>query len=94
MKLKHKCGIFGLYSLSTNDNIILDTIKGLDNLQHRGREAAGISYINNLNELTIYKKLGLVKDIFEKQSFNDNNKSSSCIGHVRYSTTKKKNLYK
>ena len=83
MKLKHKCGIFGLYSLSNNDNIILETILGLENLQHRGREAAGISYINNLNELTIYKNLGLVKDIFKKNSlFNDNIKSISCIGHV------------
>ena len=90
MKLKHKCGIFGLYTLSANNNIILDTIKGLENLQHRGREAAGICYINNLNELTIYKNLGLVKDVFKKNTFNDNNTKSSCIGHVRYSTTKKK----
>ena len=91
MKLKHKCGIFGLYSLSTNDSIILETILGLEKLQHRGREAAGISYINNLNELTIYKNLGLVKDIFKKDSsFNANIKTISCIGHVRYSTTKKK----
>ena len=89
MKLKHKCGIFGLYTLN-NNNIVLKTIKGLENLQHRGREAAGISYINKQNEISIYKNLGLVKEVFNENNFDNNVQSSSCIGHVRYSTAGKK----
>ena len=90
MKLKHKCGIFGLFT-HNNNNVVIKTIKGLENLQHRGREAAGISYINNENELSIYKDLGLVKDVFNINKLDI--KSNSCIGHVRYSTTGKK-IYK
>tara|TARA_Y100001970_G_C14191433_1_gene835608 strand:- start:199 stop:1581 length:1383 start_codon:yes stop_codon:yes gene_type:complete len=89
--LKHKCGIFGLYSKNNhnNKNIIVNTIKGLENLQHRGRESAGISYINEDGEITIYKNFGLVKDIFLQEHYH--NPTLSCIGHVRYSTTKKQN---
>ena len=69
--LKHKCGIFGLYSKNNhnNKNIIVNTIKGLENLQHRGRESAGISYINEDGEITIYKNFGLVKDIFLQEHY-------------------------
>ena len=89
MKLNKKCGIFGLFSFEKNPKVIYNTILGLESLQHRGREAAGISYIHN-NSICIYKNFGLVKEIFTndvKEKLNIH--SHSCIGHTRYSTTKK-----
>ena len=92
MKLNKKCGIFGLFSNTTNNTIVSNTITGLENLQHRGREAAGISYINSTQYISIFKDFGLVKSVFKnKDEFHMN--THSCIGHVRYSTTEKK-IYK
>ena len=88
MKLKHKCGIFGLYSIEHSNTTITNTIIGLKHLQHRGRESAGISYINIDGEIIVYKKFGLVKDVFLEENYIK--PCFSCIGHVRYSTTKKK----
>lgn len=93
MEIKHKCGIFGLYSTTPSHNIIGKTIDGLENLQHRGREAAGISYLDIQQEMTIYKNIGLVKNIFKTWGEELKPECYSCIGHVRYSTTKKK-VYK
>ena len=87
MELGHHCGLFGIYSSLPNKKIIQNTIVGLENLQHRGRESAGISFINSLQEISIYKNLGLVKEIFQSYEPESTN---SCIGHVRYSTTGKK----
>ena len=55
MKLNKKCGIFGLFSNTTNNTIVSNTITGLEHLQHRGREAAGISYINSTQYISIFK---------------------------------------
>tara|TARA_Y100001970_G_C14254069_1_gene873853 strand:+ start:3068 stop:4447 length:1380 start_codon:yes stop_codon:yes gene_type:complete len=88
MKLKKKCGIFGLFSIKYDNTLIDKTIIGLEHLQHRGREAAGISYYND--NIVVYKNFGLVKSIF-KDFKNNNILVKSCIGHTRYSTTKKSN---
>lgn len=79
-----KCGIFAVYDTTNINNIM---INGLNLLQHRGNESAGISYIKN-NEIHTFKNLGLVKNIFSnfKEIYNIG------IGHVRYSTVKKTTL--
>jgi amidophosphoribosyltransferase len=83
--MKTACGIFGIVSRINEDVIINKTINGLDLLQHRGRESGGIAYFNP--ELTIYKKNGLVKQIFK--NYTNNSLVNKCIGHVRYSTSGK-----
>ena len=89
--IKHKCGIFGIFKIGdSGKDIITETIKGLDSLQHRGRESGGISYVNNKNELVVYKNIGLIKEIFKDKQFPDGSNTISCIGHTRYSTTGKK----
>jgi len=90
--IKHKCGIFGIFKIGdSGKDIITETINGLDSLQHRGRESGGISYVNNKNELVVYKNIGLIKEIFKDKQFPDGSNTISCIGHTRYSTTGKKN---
>ena len=80
--MEHKCGIIGIIG----ENIIEPLISGLNKLQHRGYESAGITYINNGN-MELFKNVGLVEDVFK--NFNKNVLSNVGIGHVRYSTTKK-----
>ena len=59
--------VFALFSNEINENYYLNTVNGLETLQHRGQESAGIVYIENNN--FVIDKIGLVRDTFaiEKQ---------------------------
>ena len=85
--MKTACGIFGIINKNKSRNIIPQTINGLDLLQHRGRESAGISYFYDGNLVT-FKKVGLVKDIFANYEINVGDVNAA-VGHVRYSTSGK-----
>ena len=51
----------GLYSVISKHEIYSDDIMfGLENLQHRGRESFGISFVED-EKINIVKKIGLVK---------------------------------
>ena len=82
-----ECGIFGIINKQKNNLVTKQVIKGLDLLQHRGREAAGIAYWKE--DIIIHKKNGLVEDVFKdfKPEITD-----KCIGHNRYSTSGKKEI--
>ena len=80
------CGVYGIISKKSNTNTVFDSIKGLELLQHRGRESAGISFYTD--KINVYKKNGLVKDAFD--GFDTNIVTDKCIGHVRYSTSGEK----
>ena len=79
------CGVF-----ATTSNDIKDTIKGLELLQHRGQEGSGISFIDYNNKITTLKNNGLVNKSFSKYTYIS---SKHFIGHVRYSTSGKKDDY-
>jgi len=82
MKLKEECGLFGIYSQSTE---IADTLHlGLFALQHRGQEAAGFA-ISDGRELRCYKDLGLIQDVFTKGHVSLL-RGHIGIAHTRYST--------
>ena len=81
------CGIFAVYSRKKSNDVINNVINNLKLLQHRGKDGCGISYINNKNQLTLYKVLGKVRDVFDK--YENNDETNICIGHVRYSTSGK-----
>ena len=86
--MKTECGVFGSYYFKGNKETIPRTIQGLQLLQHRGRESAGISYFEN-DEIKIHKNSGLVSEVFKDSSKFQNVEAKSCIGHVRYSTSGK-----
>ena len=88
--MKEKCGVFGIYTSSIDNKVIPNVINGLKKLQHRGQEGCGIAYDNSGN-LTNYKGLGLVNDIFPEIN-NFNIPTNKCIGHVRYSTSGKSKI--
>lgn len=80
------CGIFGIFNHSNAINL---TLHGLLALQHRGQEAAGISYFNQ-DKLIYSIREGLVTQAF--QNFEEKLDCFSCLGHVRYSTAGKKEI--
>jgi len=81
------CGIFGIYSHTTNSELITEVINGLKLLQHRGSDGCGIAYLTSDLKLKLLKMLGKVKDGFK--DYKNSEDSFICIGHVRYSTSGK-----
>lgn len=83
VKLKEECGVFGAYSTTklVNNHIYY----GIQALQHRGQESAGIAVIQN-NYVNYIKNKGLVTDVFTKENLKELSGNIG-IGHVRYSTT-------
>jgi len=81
-EIKEFCGLFGVFGIAEAAPLIY---QGLFALQHRGQEGAGI-VVSNGEKIKSVKGLGLVGEVFSKQSIVDL-KGAIGIGHVRYSTT-------
>lgn len=82
------CGVFGIYE-TVGVQVARDIYFGLCALQHRGQESCGIAVSDTegpLDNITSYKNLGLVTDVFDKKRL-DTLSGNLGIGHVRYSTT-------
>lgn len=75
------CGIFGVFE---NKEAPILTYLGLEGLQHRGQESAGIAILNK-GKINIFKGMGEVKEVFSLD-FIKKLQGNSAIGHVRYST--------
>ena len=82
-KLSEKCGVFGVYS--SNENVAEFIFYGLQALQHRGQESAGIA-VSDGEDILVFKDLGLVSQVFSGQNLAPL-VGSIGIGHTRYSTT-------
>lgn len=87
--MEEECGIFGVYS--PGSDVARMTCFGLQALQHRGQESAGIA-VGDGETVLIEKDLGLVTQVF-----NDADLASLegkvAIGHVRYSTSGSKSTW-
>ena len=75
------CGIIGI--ISKNENIVEKTIEGLQQLEYRGYDSAGISIIQHNNFNTI-KSVGKIKNLKEK--ITKNFTSNMAIAHTRWAT--------
>ncbi len=78
-----ECGVFGVYDPA--GDCARTAYYGLYALQHRGQEACGIAAIND-RELSFYKDVGLVGDVFTEKIL-DGLGGTMAVGHVRYATT-------
>ena len=91
-KVHEECGVFGMYRLD-GGNVSKDIYYGLEALQHRGQEAAGIA-VKDTNgpkgNLMLTKNQGLVSEVFHQEDL-DRLKGDIGVGHVRYSTTGESN---
>lgn len=87
-KPKTFCGIVGVYGAENASSYIY---YGLNALQHRGQEAAGIVTREKSDGKTffnVHKNTGLVADVFKDEKvLGDVLKGNAGIGHNRYSTT-------
>ncbi len=87
-KPKTFCGIVGVYGAQGASNYVY---YGLNALQHRGQEAAGIVARERTDErvyFNVHKRTGLVTDVFKDDKIlRGILKGDAAIGHNRYSTT-------
>lgn len=74
------CGIVGYIG---KEKCIPNIISGLEKLEYRGYDSAGIAYIKN-NKVIIKKSLGKIVNL--KNSVNFNEESFIGIGHTRWAT--------
>jgi amidophosphoribosyltransferase len=81
-KFQDECGVFGIFGHPESANL---TYLGLYALQHRGQESCGIVSSDG-SRLWAWRGMGLVADIFKRDSTFENLPGRSAIGHVRYST--------
>ena len=75
------CGIVGYVG---KKNAIKVIISGLETLEYRGYDSAGIAYRNINNELKIVKESGKIVNLREKLDFNED--AHLGIGHTRWAT--------
>ncbi len=75
------CGILGVVATSPVNQLLYD---GLQVLQHRGQDAAGIA-TSEAGRFHMHKGSGLVRDVFRTRNMR-NLTGSWGIGHVRYPT--------
>ncbi len=75
------CGIVGYIGKDKKAKQVL--INGLEHLEYRGYDSAGIAYILD-NKLIIEKEVGRIKELKEKLDFNA--EANIGIGHTRWAT--------
>ena len=81
------CGIIGIYLDDENSNTYPYILNGLNVLQHRGQDSAGIYTCKN-NIFYSHKNNGKVNEVFNTNNDYSNKLIGNIgIGHVRYSTT-------
>lgn len=85
MAIHEECGVFGILSRKKKK---LGTLVyyGLYALQHRGQESCGI-VVNDDGVFSSYKDLGLVNEVFSKDTLAHLSEGRMAVGHVRYGTT-------
>jgi amidophosphoribosyltransferase len=81
--LEEECGVFGVWA--PRADVATMTCYGLQALQHRGQESAGIA-VGDGSTVMVAKDLGLVTQVFDDQQLAAL-VGNVAIGHVRYSTS-------
>lgn len=84
-ELHEACGVFGIWAPQLDVSRM--TFFGLQALQHRGQESAGIA-VTDGTVITCKKGLGLAREVFDDAAI-ENLQGIAAIGHVRYATSGK-----
>ncbi|MDR2531411.1 MAG: amidophosphoribosyltransferase [Oscillospiraceae bacterium] len=83
--VSEECGVFGIYT-KENSDVTRYAYTALYALQHRGQESCGIA-VNDRGIINYKRGMGLVNEVFNKDSLDKLNHGKIAIGHVRYTTT-------
>ena len=81
-RMEEACGVFGVFA--PGEDVARITCFGLQALQHRGQESAGIA-VGDEETVLIHKDVGLVTQVFNENVLATL-RGNLAIGHVRYST--------
>lgn len=84
MAVHEECGVFGVIS-TKRENVAGLVYYGLYALQHRGQESSGI-VVNDDGVFSSYKDIGLVSEVFSKDTLSHFPEGTMAVGHVRYGT--------
>lgn len=84
-RLEEECAVFGVFA--PGEDVARMTCFGLQALQHRGQESAGIA-VGDGETIMVSKDLGLVTQVFDEASLAALD-GFVAVGHVRYSTSGK-----
>lgn len=76
------CGIVGYIGKREAYPIL---IKGLQRLEYRGYDSAGVAMLDDKNQLNVFKKKGKVAELVDFAK-NQNTKGTIGIGHTRWAT--------
>ena len=79
MAIHEECGVFGVMS-TQKENVAGITYYGLYALQHRGQESCGI-VVNDDGVFSSYKDLGLVSEVFSKDTLYHLPEGTMSVGH-------------
>lgn len=85
MAIHEECGVFGVLS-AKKERVAEIVYYGLYALQHRGQESCGI-VVNDDGVFFSHKDLGLVSEVFSKDTLSRLPEGIMAVGHVRYGTT-------
>ncbi len=85
MSVHEECGVFGIIC-PKKENVAGIVCYGLYALQHRGQESCGI-VVNDDGVFSSCKDLGLVSEVFSKETADRFPLGTMAVGHVRYGTT-------
>lgn len=87
--MEEECGVFGVWA--PYEDVARLTYFGLQALQHRGQESAGIA-VGDRKTVTAVKNLGLVTQVFEETDLKAL-PGVVAIGHARYATGRTSHLW-
>ncbi len=82
-RLEEECAVFGVFA--PGEDVARMTCFGLQALQHRGQESAGIA-VGDGETILVEKDLGLVTQVFSEASLSAL-EGFVAVGHARYSTS-------
>jgi amidophosphoribosyltransferase len=77
------CGVFGVWA--PGEDVAKLAYYGLQALQHRGQESAGIA-VSDGRRIVVHKEMGLVAQVFDEPSLTAL-RGDIAVAHCRYSTT-------
>lgn len=80
-RMEEECAVFGVYA--PGDDVARLTCFGLQALQHRGQESAGIA-VGDGDTVMVSKDLGLVTQVFNESTLAPL-QGEVAVGHVRLS---------